>query len=777
MARTLNLTGFQIGDSLSLSVSQGALTAGPVNVTSWGGPTGGGTISINVERTRLKVAPDSVRFSIDLSSADFDTQGPVGDEVYDARMHDLIYLWEFGDTEAGDWTAPVNVLPEWKNRNVAKGPFVAHMFTIPKPESLGAGNGYEVSVMVIEPSSGKIAQATAEVFVEDPDDIYPGSQTICINPVGDSDFSEAPDETNNVKLNSDVLSYALMQPYQGATPKRVLLKRGEEYTVNWDMAGFNDTYVGEYGSAPEKPVLNLVKASELSQGQSQSLHASGGYGVNAGLSDLRLCKIKFQGTFNPITQVDVEIPEADREWAFGTACSVNVSLSEVDYDGIFSIATITGGTKDRRFHMDDCTATNFGIPYPLYMHNTDLPTVSGVLTGCRIAQQPGSHETNFGDYDNIGDRGAGEHSPVRWQDIARIHMRGCDFFHTDRLHNCLRLNDSANTDGNITNIHSMSLEGGVGMLSHSPGRTNGNNRSVVSNVILDGLIYIGSYGSTQVVETYATGITMRNCLAIIPNTPRNSLIQFRAWFQQLSYGTYDPDVVGAAPVKLYNNTFVLLRSAEENQNYIVGELNNTYSDANLTALSFENNIVHQPNYTVQVKNTYAPLTTTRLPWDSRNTGLRDPGMMLLHEARGTSGTGRIYYDGADPTMDVAADEVLTFSSGATAKAEVSVTDKADGSIYLYDISGTISDNDTFTGSVAAFGTVRGELNTDQLETEYATPNADLAYYRPDTGSAALGGWTTGNKSYLPIDAPLTTSGGDAVGKRPDPPSIGAWEAS
>ena len=137
---TLRFAGISLGTALTISVSSGALTAGPTNFPAWGqsqpggeggGGGNGGPISIILDRSTLQCAPDSVRFSVDLSGADFDTPAPVGAEVYDARMHDLIYLWDFGDS--GQWSAPVNVLAEWKNRTTAKGPFVSHVYRTPAP--------------------------------------------------------------------------------------------------------------------------------------------------------------------------------------------------------------------------------------------------------------------------------------------------------------------------------------------------------------------------------------------------------------------------------------------------------------------------------------------------------------------------------------------------------------------------------------------------------------------------------------------------------------------
>ncbi|MCA9368635.1 hypothetical protein KC887_10550, partial [Candidatus Kaiserbacteria bacterium] len=147
-----------------------------------GGGGTGGTITINVHRNTLHVAPSSVRFSVDLSLSNFDTAGPTGDATYDARLHDLIYLWDFDDP--GTWTAPVQNLAAHKNRNAGKGPIEANMYRTP--------GTYNPSVLVIEPSSGKTATASVSVVVTDPDEVFAGNKTICINPVGDNDFSGAP---------------------------------------------------------------------------------------------------------------------------------------------------------------------------------------------------------------------------------------------------------------------------------------------------------------------------------------------------------------------------------------------------------------------------------------------------------------------------------------------------------------------------------------------------------------------------------------------------------
>ena len=104
---TLKFTGFAHGATFDMSASQGGQTVGPMPISidtgSGGGggeaPTQGpGAIVINIDRTTLQCAPDSVRFDVDLVGAGFDTPAPTVGQIYDARLHDLIFLWDFGDS-------------------------------------------------------------------------------------------------------------------------------------------------------------------------------------------------------------------------------------------------------------------------------------------------------------------------------------------------------------------------------------------------------------------------------------------------------------------------------------------------------------------------------------------------------------------------------------------------------------------------------------------------------------------------------------------------------
>lgn len=115
----LTLTIAAVGITRSESLTWGGVQGG--------GGTGGATLTISMRRGEQQIAPEGIAFFADVSG--FDVGAPVGEEVYDPRLHDIHYEWTFGDP--GEYTAPVNVLAEWKNRNVAYGPFPAHIFSQP----------------------------------------------------------------------------------------------------------------------------------------------------------------------------------------------------------------------------------------------------------------------------------------------------------------------------------------------------------------------------------------------------------------------------------------------------------------------------------------------------------------------------------------------------------------------------------------------------------------------------------------------------------------------
>ena len=641
--RTLNLSGLKAGDSLNISVSQGAITAGPVNVPAWGSAGGGGTIMIQTHRTHMQVAPDSVRFWVDLSASTFDTAGPDtgAGEIYDARKHDLIYLWDFDDAGAGDWTAPVNVLAGWKNRNTAKGHFVAHMYTRP--------GTYSPSVLVIEPSSGKTATATLigdeAIIVADPDVVYAGANTICVNPVGDTDFAGKPPGADEVYLDFLIDTDSEWTSRRNGTPRRWLFKRGASYEQSLNLVfAPSGTYFGAYGSSPTRPVINAIHIGDIAP------------------NNFMRALIYFDGTFGNTIDGDVPVPDlrltglqilgdfdATAEWAnqstgdetLGIICQGNADLmvSDCHISGmhVHSCTLEPGtGTDRAHYHMDDTTVTNFGGQYPLYYSKSTNADSSVAFTGCALAQTPGA-------LDSDATNGSSSRSVVRIASSPNVHVRGCDFYLTDHKHAALRINGLVHQDGCNVNVHSCSFEGGSGAITHSAGVSvvNGSiGRCTVHNTVIDGCVWVGAFSGQYCYTSGATGTTIRNCLFIMPNTPwegglyGNPFLEVFVFLDLGGAHVYDPVIVGAAPIKLYNNTAVCERTFAENNNKQPVLVNNGtgYSGVGFTNIQSDNgnNVVHLPVGSPVVTD-YAPLATDVL-WTPRNPGRRDPSTLSLDAA-------------------------------------------------------------------------------------------------------------------------------------------------
>ncbi|MEM8730028.1 MAG: PKD domain-containing protein [Pseudomonadota bacterium] len=512
------------------------------------GPSGG-NIEIVVSRSNLWAAPDSARFSVNLSNSLFDTPAPAPGEFYDARLHDLVFLWDFGEDRS--WTAPEKVLPEWRNARTARGPWVSHVYKNP--------GQYTVRLTVIEPSSGKVAQAPdATVTVGDPGVIYSGGNTICINPAGDGDFSDAP--AGAVHLSQDALysTDSVWTSMQGGAPKRWLFKRGGSYTVGlgFDSGESAHPYFGAYGTG-DAPVLspptdgtNDNRAFQLSpkyQGRGGAL-----------VPDFRLSGLRFQGNFDPRSETPATAENKTAN-VLRTDKYLDLVIHDCEMRGMrFSTVGVYSDTNapvpmNAHSHIDDCVISDMGGQYPAYWGPARGSEASVSITGTRIAQNP-----------DAADFGAETRAPVRINHVARTHIRGSDFFGYDSSNAGLKLLNTPVVDGALVNAHSFSVEGTLFALQIQGNVSEGIGRSSVQNVIIDGAVVVGYYSTRILAQSYASGVTLRNLLLLQPNTPKsgNALV---AGITFSAHGTLT-DAVQTAPCRAYNCTLVMDRPLSDNNN-------------------------------------------------------------------------------------------------------------------------------------------------------------------------------------------------------------------
>jgi hypothetical protein len=163
----------------------------------------------------------------------FDTNYDDTSLQYSADFHEYLYTWDFDDS--GTW---------WngKSKNKAIGALAAHVFETPGVYTVSCIKKSGITV---------IGYDEIEITVSDPDTVYAGTATTCVNPDGDDDFTNAPADSRHV--STDDLTIITQYATEGS---RVLFKRGCSWTVpsvlSWpNTTGSNPTIIGAYGTGVE----------------------------------------------------------------------------------------------------------------------------------------------------------------------------------------------------------------------------------------------------------------------------------------------------------------------------------------------------------------------------------------------------------------------------------------------------------------------------------------------------------------------------------------------
>ena len=185
------------------------------------------------------VAPLAVQFD----------DSPTSSTVSNQDFHSLYYLWDYDDASSGTWGT------NGKSRDADAGPIGAHVF-----ETVGT---YNVGLMVINPTTGLlVSQDTIEITVTDPDTFYSGTNTVCINNVGDSDFTGAP--TGALQVNSDSLA-TVFSTYL-ADNVRILFKRGGSWSYGTSLingSAYSSFHIGAYGAGTSPDAQGLFSNAPL----------------------------------------------------------------------------------------------------------------------------------------------------------------------------------------------------------------------------------------------------------------------------------------------------------------------------------------------------------------------------------------------------------------------------------------------------------------------------------------------------------------------------------
>jgi PKD repeat protein len=272
------------------------------------------------------VAPLSVHFYVDLPASTPSSR----------PFHDYLYIWNFGDTGAGTWGT------NGKSKNSARGPVTTHIFETP--------GTYTVALTVKGENGTVIGMGSTSITVTDPDTVYSGTNTTCVNVAGDTDFTGKP--TGAREVSTDDLTTITQYATAGS---RILFKRGGSWvstgTTFPDNAG--PVTLGAYGTGTSPDALGIYSNAPLitlSTGNFCDLSDK----QNWRIMDLHLVNSGNAGSFGGLTSMQRILFQQLKISGFNTAIGWThwnettsilldqMVISECDLSDSFSITVYVG---------------------------------------------------------------------------------------------------------------------------------------------------------------------------------------------------------------------------------------------------------------------------------------------------------------------------------------------------------------------------------------------------------------------------------------------------
>lgn len=550
-----------------------------------------------VRRSALWVAPEA--FVFDLSLSGFDTLQSASGEVYDPQFHELYYLWDFDD--AYDFEAPEHLDTGHERAGVAYGPTVSHTYRTP-------GN-YEVSCLVIEPSSGKSATARLNIAVGNPNQTFPGTNTIFVDAVGGA--AGAPPGARFANTLDAAWDAATGQQ---SAPKRIMLARGQTFSLSGRAMGnggsnnMSSLHIVAASGVGAKPIVNAAGTVLWSD------TATTGTGTD---KDLVVQGLDWRGQWNGVT----ETGNSYDGFLFLANPPRQALFDGNEMSGFANILATSGSDASMRNAM---LVANDNI-----MTNWRLYAVFGryginALTGNRLA-----HNVNgLGG----GPRSANAHTeggPIRMPTPNRAIVHSNDMFSNAGWFSnvegyyttqpCMRWNTTPQR-GAILNMQCNSLEGGYTPLeiksqSQEPG--------FAVNAMCEKNTIVGNFMSAYLITCEFGGATFRNNRLIQPDVNRFTGIFNPRSFINLDYQGSNSEN-GSAPIGIYNNTFLSQLTPANRSDGLATAAGTVDADAEFTAVTEHNNINHQPHLG---RSADAPLSMEVL-WPARYIGYQDTNTPL-----------------------------------------------------------------------------------------------------------------------------------------------------
>lgn len=752
MIHKLSLTGIPQASPLAIEVAQRGQTAAG-ETDSWGGPTPGVTANITLtKRSNLQVAPEGMFFAVDLEG--FDTPGPVDPNAYDPQFHDVYYFWSFGDPESR-FTAPVNVMEHQRNANVGCGPIAAHVYD-------KAGT-YTVSVLVVEPSSGKTAVDTFQIggadpdtpAIQDPNDVFPGSRTLIVDSNNTGLAASYPDALSFNDPGAAV-NYCVNKP----APHRVVLADDQEFTIttHYDIrlvpamhfvrgGGGNAPKITNIGGGGRIFLFNLYDASNV--------------------KDFVLNGLSLEGTWDQTTETGGQVAGLEARGNQGDYLLVhNCTINKC---GSAYVSTAASDEIGVRIWSNSILDGNQS--YPIYDEIEAPNAYLGMRIVCDVDALSGGART-------------GQHNDgaiLRLQSCRHVVIDGCDMFcRTGWFENVLGVRTGQSTfrwnqraiRGAKGNIQRTTFEGGNSVLSID--RMNSNNATNVQNLVIESNILVGDQGTAKHIRLAHGGVTVRNNYFFhrdIPRIPFSGLFDPAYFIETILYedaGAQSGDVAEsrAGPVKMYSNTAVSMMSAASGTAPLGFSVINKNSGVYDTRID-ENNVVIAPNADPAQIGDWQFVTDVL--WKPRNKGYRsayERRLFTIPSPVPVGGSIIVPYDAGRSAADYPANPPVESHKLSVGHQLAPIVDFDVEVIFGAD-GMTITNNTSAPWGAEPSCLVLFCPGSPWALGPYGEPTDDVVLYRPAIGSEALG---TATVPY--------TAAADFFGSfRPVYPSPGAFEVA
>lgn len=746
----LRFKGFASGASVSLSATMGGVSDS-ASVASWG-EAYAGTVSVEIKKSTLGIAPEGVKFEIS-GFADFDTPPPTG--IYDERLHNFVFLWDFGDAGAS-FKTPKNLVSAHRDANVGYGFAASHVYQEP--------GTYTASVLVIELSSGKRAIWTGTIEVKDPNAEFPGPRTVYVAP--DGNVTDAPAGA----LAYSSLDEALAAVQGETVPHRIMLIRGQTSLLSAQFDFNNKQFPNVFITSEPGTGDKHVVRTEIDLGNRGLFYVRrvnptlGGTGIDFVWQDIR-----FEGPWDATseTSLDTSTNEAPVCFWFENTGVDYALFSGCEQDGFSLVNRLSPQVPVKIFH--EHLTTNWQ-DYAFFGDCQDV-----AFLGCQIAQHKDamSGGPKDGKHNN--------HGPIRLAAVGlpgqpgTTIMDGCDLFSRNgwfpnvagytTIQPCIRWNMES-TVGARMNLQRTTMEGGYNLLAIS--RTRASDRAGVQvNVVVEKSLFVGSHMTSELISVLHSGVTVRNNLMIQPDVPRLSSIFDPDSFVSVGYSADEPgepvDIDG--PIQIVHNTLVnLMTDANANSSAVSNEATFIVP---YTSTTVADNLVHQPNLN-DPQTSHAPIDVAAL-FDARETGPR------RRREVNTGSLGGDVAPGSSILVPYSQGDATWFSDPASGWHSLGISGVAgadtSSATFVFGPSGVvITNNSGATWPNGASYTVqleRTSINALPIEDWRATPSGTIELYAPSVNpvSPALG-----NAANDEIER-------DFLGReRPTHPSIGALEA-